>query len=750
MRKKPSRRFVCTINRYILLLSCLLVACLSINVCLHFLADDNSFSVNGGGIAPRDKPSVYDTVHAATRRQGDNGNGTALCLRISSSLYPSSWSDVIYHKDRQAPRNPGEYDKNKFSSVEEDDEQARSTIDEFNKLRKAVLTPKLLDQGIHTGSIRPARAFARRLRTLLEGGGQGQRPLLIVVFGSSFTIGSNCGESSSQSGRDCSWPMRLARRFDEIFPNQADSSSLVEWRMYQENAQNSANIAQKMPSILDEFRDRNVSPDAILLDNSIIDVHFGTERPWFEAVIRVFLKTFPDTVLVSLVDATPSFVDVPGNSEYSHNFVPWLRRVQDHYDLTVVDIAKMVQHLRLHDNKSGGDNDIVRRSIDDYWRNQPKQHQKVSILGHIKRWLVRQRIITEAYTNENSTFIDILWPQSSNMITFNGSIMHNLIAEEDFDNGEVYWLNFLPRTRKTRIAWWPQNHPPWATHQYVADAMMHALMGAVNAGLGCISQDDHIGDDRGGMENMVATSVMLNVTVSPRNTLEDCFICQSPSTRIDAKSPLHAGGRSVADLTSNATHDADYHAAVAVMCGDWRWITDSRNRSGWQSDQRGSLVRFHLKIDSDKPPTLSMMYMRSHQTFGDLMVTTRAAPRKEAAGNFSSSVLGCNDVGRFKDIGWHNEPEKRNQFIENTMLIPSLQLFGSIPQYSLWETVVFPSNRDDMDVVSERPWNLLHQTVLSHMTTADTNYEEDAMEYVDLYVMNPHNSRVKVQVVTAC
>jgi hypothetical protein len=721
--------------------------CLSINVSLHFLAANNSFSINGS-IALGNKPSIYDTVHASKTSKGDNWNVTALCLRISSSLYPSSWPDVIYHKDRQASGDDGEYDKDKFSSVEEDDKQARSTIDEFNKLRKAVLTPKLLELGLSIGRMRPARAFAGRLRTLLEGEGHGQRPLLIVVFGCSFTIGSNCGESSAQSGRDCSWPMRLARRFDEIFPNQANSSSLVEWRMYQENAQNSANIAQKMPSILDEFRYRNVTPDAILLDNSIIDVHFGTERPWFEAVLREFLKTFPETVIVSLVDATPSFVDVPGNSEYSYNFVPWFHRVQDHYGLTVVDIAKMVQHLRLHDNESSGDHDIVQRSIDDYWRHQPRQHMKVTILDLIQSWLVRRGIITEEYTNEHSTFIDILWPQSTNMITFNGTILHNLL--DVFDSGQVYWLNFLPRTRKTRIAWWPQNHPPWATHQYVADAMMHALMGVANAGLGCISQDEYNGDDRGGMEKIEATSVMLDETVSSRETLDNCFICRSPSTRIDAKSPLHAGGRSVADLTSNAAHDADYHAAVAVMCGDWRWITDSRNRSGWQSDQRGSLVRFHLKINSNVPPTLSMMYMRSHQTFGDLMVTTRAVSRKEAAGNLPSSRLGCNDVSRFKDIGWHNEPEKRNQFIENATLIPSLLLFGDIPQYSLWETAVFPSNRDDIDVVSERPWNLLNQTVLSRMITADGNDEEDAVEYVDLYVMNPRNSRVKVQVVTAC
>ncbi|KAL3816349.1 hypothetical protein ACHAXA_011449 [Cyclostephanos tholiformis] len=722
------------------------MVCLLTNVCIHFLATtDNSYSISGI-IAPRDEHSVHDTVRAALKKnRGNNGNGTELCRRISSSLDPSSWSDVIYHKDRQSSGDRGAYDKNKFSSVEEDDEQARSTIDEFNKLRKAILTPRLLDLGLSIGRMRPARAFAGRLRASLEGEEQGgQRPLIIAVFGSSFTIGSNCGESSAQSGGDCAWPMRLARRFDEIFPHQLNSSSLVEWRMYQENAQNSANVAQRLPSILDEFRDRNATPDAILLDNTIIDVHFGIQRPWFEAVVREFIRSYPDTVIVSLIDAAPSLVDVPGNDYYDYNFVPWLHRVQDHYGLAVVDIAKMVQHLRLHDNENGGDHEIVQKSIDDF---RKRQNLKVTVWDRVKRWLVRRGIITAAYTNEDSTFIDILWPQSSNMITSNGTIVHNIIDE--FDIGEVYWLNFLPRTRKTRLAWWPQNHPPWATHQYVADAMMRALMGVANAGLGCGSQGDYNEDDRGGIEKIGITS-MMDETVSPRETLEDCFICRSPTTRINAKSPEHAGGRSVVDLTSDAAHDADYHAAVAVTCGDWRWITDGRNRSGWQSDQKGSLLRFRLKINNNTPPTLSMIYMRSHQTFGDFMVTTRAVSRKEASWHSRSSLLGCKDVSKFKDIGWRNEPEKRLQFIENATLIPSLELMGDIPQYSLWETVVFPAKRDDMDVVSERPWNLLNRTLLSRMMMSDDDNDEDVVEYVDLYVMNPYNRRVKVQAVTAC
>jgi hypothetical protein len=756
MRGKPSRRLRCT-NRCISLLASLLAACLLINIRLHFYANE-SFSI-GGSIAHGNEPSVYDMgiVRAAKNTEGDgygldngfgsDGNGDALCRSIAPAFDPSTWPDVVYHKDRQPPEDPGAYDSRKFSSVKEDDEQARSTIDEFNKLRKEIMTPRLLDLGLSTGRLRAARAFAGRLRTFLGGGGHGQRPLTIAVFGTSFTIGSNCGESSVQPGYDCAWPRRLARRFDDVFPH-ANSSGLVEWRMYQENAQGSQNIAQKISSVIDEFRDRNVTPDVILLDNSMIDVKFGIERPWFEKVVRVFLQTFPDAVIVSLVDAVPTLVDFPGNYEYNHTFASWLHRVQGHYGLAVVNIAKMVRHMRLYGNDSLGNRSIIHSSINNYWQRQRRQHQKVFSWHFFNRWLVRRGIINGAYSNEDSTIIDLLWPQSTDMITPNGTIMRNL--EDEFDDGEVYWLNFLPMSRKTKWAWHPQNHPPWATHQYVADAVMHALMGVANFGSGCGAQDDEDCDDPLGRKRMGVPS-LLEETVSPREILNDCFICLSPLTKIDAKSPDNAGGRSIANLTStftNFTLENDHRADVAVTCGNWQWITDERNRSGWQSVQQGSLIRFRMKVNSDKLPTFSMTYMKSHQTFGSLMVTFKAVSRKETIGPSPSSLLGCNDVSKFRDIGWKNEPD-RLQMMNNATLIPSLKLGGHIPQYSLWETVVFPATIDYRDIIADRPWYLLNRTVLSRMMMTDSN-DEDAVEFVDLYVLNLEGRRIKVQVVTSC
>jgi hypothetical protein len=52
-------------------------------------------------------------------------------------------------------------------------------------------------------------------------------------------------------------------------------------------------------------------------------------------------------------------------------------------------------------------------------------------------------------------------------------------------------------------------------------------------------------------------------------------------------------------------------------------------------------------------------------------------------------------------------------------------------------------------VNSRRPWYLLNRTVLSRIMMAGSN-DEDVVEYVDLYLMNPNERRIKVQVVTSC
>jgi hypothetical protein len=656
-------------------------------------------------------PTIHST--RVRTRLRDNDGDDDLCLHVSSSLDIASWPDIIYHKDRDGYSSNYYYYDGYVNSVEVDDQQARATIHEFNKIRSSVLTSPLLKTGFQPGRIYPIRRFADRIRRLAESNKAESPPLRILVFGSSFTIGSNCGESTAQESDDCAWPLRLARRFDEIFfpyiNDEATRSSLVQWTMYQENAQGSVNIAQKIPSIIDEFINESTSPDAILLDNTIIDL--GMNKPWFEAVVRAFLKSFPETVIVSIVDGVPQFVDNPKDSDNS-----WLYQVQKHYGLMVVDFATMARMQRHDTDRSDY---LVKKIYSD----------QSTMVGN------------EDY-DAKSTLIDLLWPQASYMKFANGTIAY----DDDADNGEIYWTNFFPRTRKTKLANYPENHPPWVTHQYVADGVMHGLLNLARIGLGCGGveyEDESLDSSSESVQSLLKTSV------ATAEELNACFICDTPVMRIDAKSPPYVD-HVIANLipTVNSARSTEVTPdiqsnddTVALICGDWKWITDDRNRSGWQSDEYGSIIRFRLRVSNDKLPTLSFTYMRSHDTFGNLRVTFQAVSRNDLNNSPSNiPTFGCNDVNKFEELE------------DGTTLIPSIGLDGSLPRFSLWETAVFPPELDDSDVNAEPAWNLLDQTVLSRMRTTGDGDKDKVIEFVDLYVINTNSdrTRIKIQVVTSC
>merc|ERR1712194_27677 len=286
--------------------------------------------------------------------------------------------------------------------------------------------------------------------------------------------------------------------------------------------------------------------------------------------------------------------------------------------------------------------------------------------------------------------------------------------ETEQSDDPIYWANFVPITRKTKHAFYPDNHPPWPTHQYVADSVMHALLKTMQKGLGCDNDDRY-------MPSVPFLPSLPNATIATKVEMDNCVICLHPLTRIDArmiKSIGHAHSTDDGIIESKNNNDD-----VMVTCGDWKWVTDRRNRSGWQSEKYGSIIRFRLKVSDE--PTIALTHMRSYEKFGDLRVTFRVLTKQD---DFLPP-LGCNDIDR----------------LENSTLIPSLVLGGSIPKFSLWETIVFPARITYDDVNGKPRWELLNQTVLSRMSSD--------VEHVDLYVENMnknHINRIKIQTVTSC
>lgn len=620
----------------------------------------NSFPESGDEGRPKDEAEKEEATTNEEKYfhyRSNSSSSSSVCDRLEAALDLSKWAPVRYHKDRSPETSYLNSVVNSlfFDSFKEEDDAARSTIAEFNRIQKSddpVLTKSLLDVGFTTGGDYSALRFAERVVT----SNSTDKPLQIAVFGNSFTIGSNCGESTVHKSHDCAWPNRLARRWTELFSPSSTGGGkeetnakaplpevAVDWHMWQENTQGSVNIAQKLPAFIESFRSKDVTPDAILLDNSVSD---SQHEPWFEAIVRVLLQTYPGVLIVSIVDAMPKLLRLP------YNDYEWLRSVQQHYELAAVDLPEMYRVLR-----------------------------------------------NESSDGAATAQQDRLWPQASYMVSASG--------EKQYDPGiigEAYWANFVPRVRKTVVANYPDNHPPWPTHQYVADTVAHALLRTASRGcflMGKIQQ-----------QKQLIPRLLPKNTVASKEKVDACPICLDPLSRIDAKAPQPPS------LDSNSS-------IVNVVCGDWKWVTDDRNRAGWQSDEPGSLIRFRVRV-SATTPLIAMTYMASYATFGDFRVTFRTSDK--------GPLMGCGDISN------------------NSTTLPYLQLGGRLTEYSLSKTITFPSQRNPY---SQYAWELLNATVLSQKKEKQEMKNDSVADYddVDLYVENivTHGrKRVKIEMITTC
>ena len=608
-------------------------------------------------------PPTFSPTGSSRKNNSNNSNKSdtiklidGLCARIEQSLDTKTWAPIRYHKDTDSEPQES-FSKTYISSIEEDDADARATIDKFNKIATSnnpVLTQSLFDHGITLGNDHRALSFLEKL-TISQAT---NTPVNIAVFGNSFTIGSNCAESTVDDPNFCAWPYRARKRLNELLSNisgttsqDKENSILINWHMWQENAQASVIIANKLPTFIDFFSSRNSTVDAILIDTSMTEPRKSRSKPWFEAVIRAMHEIFPNVVVLSIIDGKRNLV-TPGEHsllQWLNNalvdYVQWLRDVQEKYQVTVVDIAKMVAQ----DNK-----------------------------------------------NQNVTHpVDRLWPQSEDMtdsqgIQRNETYMLSLYDEVHTMGNEFYWTNFVPRVRKKVAANYPNAHPPWPTHQYVADTVTQALLRTAHRA--CVLKKE---------KKQIPPSALPVDTVSAKESVQACSICLDPLTSIDAKKPPKSD-------------------VVTTICGDWKWITDDRNRAGWQSDEVGSLLRIRFEMGTIDPLVL-LTYTGSYATFGNFRVTFRRP-------NENPPLTNCTALSTNKSL-------------------PSLEFSSSLLEHTLPKIAIFPS-KDHL--VTREEFKLLNSTILSSQSAEQGN---KTGQTVDMYIENTgdhYQHRVKIHMVTAC
>ena len=168
-----------------------------------------------------------------------------------------------------------------------------------------------------------------------------------------------------------------------------------------------------------------------------------------------------------------------------------------------------------------------------------------------------------------------------------------------------------------------------------------------------------------------------------------------------------------------------HNSSVVVTCGDWKWVTDERNRSGWQSEKPGSLIRFRLK--ANKIPTISLTHMASHASFGAFQVAFQLI---SGTNNTLEELMTCKDVKMF----------------DNQELLPSAKLEGVREEFSLWETVIFSGKLDSINQEANR--------VMKKAVIEKIGGMKD-IQYIDVYILNARyyntaRTRVKIQRISSC
>ena len=140
------------------------------------------------------------------------------------------WAPVVFHGERETSESLPEIDARFTPDGDADEATGFRAVDDFNEMEPI----PALGKAYVPGSSHRASSLARRAAT--------DEPLHFAVFGNSFTIGSNCGESTTQHQRDCAWPARMARRLRELRPGRPPEV----WHSYQ-NGEASSTLHSNCP-----------------------------------------------------------------------------------------------------------------------------------------------------------------------------------------------------------------------------------------------------------------------------------------------------------------------------------------------------------------------------------------------------------------------------------------------------------------------------------------------------------------------
>ena len=155
----------------------------------------------------------------------------------------------------------------------------------------------------------------------------------------------------------------------------------------------------------------------------------------------------------------------------------------------------------------------------------------------------------------------------------------------------------------TEDDWLVRNHPPWYSHQYLADVVA-----------GCMRHhwERHCGGGwsggSGGGDKLNEGTPLITTDASlfDSKTLEKLDTCDKPVTQWTAVAP---------SLAATTTHSMTNQDGQVHTSADWYKKEERPGKPAWVSTAIGAVIGFDVTFGA--VPTLSLTYLRSYETLAD-------------------------------------------------------------------------------------------------------------------------------------
>eukprot|EP00929_Paragymnodinium_shiwhaense_P098670 TRINITY_DN6015_c0_g1_i2.p1 TRINITY_DN6015_c0_g1~~TRINITY_DN6015_c0_g1_i2.p1 ORF type:complete len:616 (-),score=69.00 TRINITY_DN6015_c0_g1_i2:894-2741(-) len=388
------------------------------------------------------------------------------------------------------------------------------------------LRDEILPEGFIKGDV---SRMQKVLDKLLTG-----QPVVVVIIGGSFTKGMGCHDTLNRVERNCNWNSRVMRWFKHAFPK-----ANIDWHDESQGATPSLQFLSGLGAMLGTYQ---ALPDLVILDTLINDAgwpKYGIEGGKINSITGdEAMGAGFEKLLMSLQEIAPAaqLLVVQDGCARCIERMHLQKTVTMHHNIPIVDYAALTAKYNY--------------ATPGQYGKIPKAPPRGSKEGPPTRLWIR-----EAYKQ---------WYKG------------------------VIWPNFVPRTEQLSRVPYPEDHPNWVVHQYVADTVVYSLR--------MMLEDACEGNERTKMPPVTST-------YWKKESLNKFPACKAPSSYYSARRAF------LKDASQPSLKPT-------VVKGDWKLFEDRPGKAGWIGTRPGSVLEFPVKTSSLGGGAISVSYLTSYEGVG--------------------------------------------------------------------------------------------------------------------------------------